>query len=75
MFRAGSSVINADQPPRLKSIKLGNNRLADFDQLRRLASLAGLAHVSLEGNPLSSSTDYRPQVLHQLVQLQTLDGL
>mmetsp|Transcript_5088 Transcript_5088/g.13666 ORF Transcript_5088/g.13666 Transcript_5088/m.13666 type:complete len:384 (-) Transcript_5088:249-1400(-) len=61
--------------PLLEELWMNNNLLESFDDLQQLTSLAHLATVYLEGNPLQRDPSYAQRVLSTLPRLQQLDAL
>jgi hypothetical protein len=59
--------------PQLRELRLRQNYIADFEQLRYLQDLAALQNLSLTGNPITELPRYRQTVIAMLPQLSKLD--
>ena len=58
---------------RLKTLSVGDNLLATFDDLDPLRELPALRTLNLEGNPVTFLPNYRLHALHRLPRLTELD--
>ena len=52
----------------------GGNRLAEFQEVDRLAELVYLMEISLANNPMTRKPQYRHNVIRKLQNLIVLDG-
>ncbi|KNC79437.1 hypothetical protein SARC_08168 [Sphaeroforma arctica JP610] len=60
--------------PNLKTIDLGNNRIKKYTDLKHLANLPVLKQLTLKGNPIAASADYREKIAELLPTVEVLDG-
>ena len=60
--------------PRLQTLGLANNKLANLSDLAPLAALPTLLRLDLLGNPVTKKGDYRVHVISLLPKLKLLDG-
>jgi len=58
----------------LKRLYLRHNQIEDMNEIRKLKKLPKLTSLSLIGNPICKSADYRSDVLAALPELTILDG-
>jgi U2 small nuclear ribonucleoprotein A' len=59
--------------PKLESLILTNNRLANLNDLDPLATLTTLKYLSLMDNPVTKKQNYRLYVIHLLPTMRVLD--
>ena len=57
----------------LRTLRLARNQLADLRDTERLAPLASLTLLTLEGNPLATLEHWREYVLSHVRTLHVLD--
>merc|ERR1712150_455454 len=57
----------------LQHLILTNNRIEDFAQIDRIASLKSLEHLSLLDNPVTRRPNYRLYTIHKIPSLKVLD--
>eukprot|EP01134_Creolimax_fragrantissima_P002388 CFRG2388T1 len=60
--------------PNLKTLDLGNNRIKKFSDVKHLANLPVLKQLTLRGNPIADSADYREQIAELIPTVEVLDG-
>jgi len=59
--------------PHLESLILTNNSLKELSDLDALGSISTLKHLSLLGNPVTTTKHYRLYVIHKIPSLRVLD--
>lgn len=59
--------------PRLETLVLTNNRIAQLGDIDALASIQSLLLLSLLHNPVTRRPHYRAYVIHRFPRLRTLD--
>uniref|UniRef100_A0A7S3QY02 Dynein axonemal light chain 1 n=1 Tax=Dunaliella tertiolecta TaxID=3047 RepID=A0A7S3QY02_DUNTE len=77
-----TSLAGADKAPNLRVLYASNNKIAGWNEIDRLASLAHLEDLLLVGNPLyndykdnNALSEYRVEVIKRLPNLKKLDGI
>lgn len=60
--------------PKVETLGLANNKLANLPDLDPLAQLPALLRLNLHGNPVTKKPDYRHYVIGRLPKLKLLDG-
>ena len=69
------SLTNVQWPPNLKTLKLANNQLSNFeDLLTSLKSIKDLTVVDLSSNTLKETVDYEKKLREALTTLLVVDG-
>ncbi|CAJ1357118.1 unnamed protein product [Effrenium voratum] len=68
-----SATLRAEDIPRLRKLRLSENRISHMREVDQLASFQFLSELYLEPNPMSQLPEYRAQVLHRLPRLRQLD--
>jgi hypothetical protein len=58
----------------LTLLRLGGNRLADANEIDRIACLTDLREVALAGNPLARRPVHRPLLVFKAPQIRVIDG-
>lgn len=71
---ASSTVDTLCACPSIATLDISNNRISDWVEVEKLASLPALRSLFLHGNPIASEHAYRDRVIACLPQLQALDG-
>ncbi|KAH0619821.1 hypothetical protein JD844_014141 [Phrynosoma platyrhinos] len=66
-------VKDVDTLPSLHRLFLSFNDISRFDDILCLADSTSLSEITLDGNPISQETWYKPTVLHHMMQLRQLD--
>jgi acidic leucine-rich nuclear phosphoprotein 32 family protein A/C/D len=56
-------------------LKLGNNLIRNFDNLKQLGKVDGLINLDLSSNPVTEVQDYREALFELIPSLEVLDGL
>ena len=73
-----SSLDGLENLSKLTTLYMSNNRLRDFDELRKIAGLSALKDVLFVGNPMYDGgltpTQQRVEVLKRLPNLVKIDG-
>lgn len=60
----------------IESIKLGANKIASVDDIKKLAPLSKLKRLDLVGNPVCDSDDYKRDAIYESIpSLEVLDML
>ena len=59
--------------PHLSKLKICNNKLEDFEELKVLNTLKDLHFLDLTENPITKKPDYRPKIFEILPNLVYLD--
>ncbi|KAJ1494090.1 hypothetical protein T484DRAFT_1766595, partial [Baffinella frigidus] len=68
------SLANIGPLPRLHALHLGSNRVADINDLDKIASLPSVLDLTLSNNPLSRKQLYRATAIQKLQTLKILDN-
>ncbi|CAE8623397.1 unnamed protein product, partial [Polarella glacialis] len=68
------SALRSEDIPRLRKLKVADNRISQIDELANLASFSFLSDLNVQPNPVSQLPYYRAQVLHRLPRLRSLDS-
>ena len=67
------SALTSQELPRLRKLRLSENRISEMKDVDQLQSFAFLCELYMQPNPLSQLPEYRAQVLHRLPRLRQLD--
>ncbi|XP_066603225.1 leucine-rich repeat-containing protein 51-like [Prorops nasuta] len=59
--------------PNLKILYLHGNKITDINQIMKLRKLLRLRMLTLHGNPIENTPNYRSFIIHILPQIKTLD--
>jgi len=69
------SALQAKDIPRLRKLRVSENRISQIRELNNLAEFSFLSDFYLDPNPLSELPQLRAQVLHRLPRLRCLDSV
>lgn len=69
------SALQAKDIPRLRKLRVSENRISQIRELNNLAEFSFLSDFYLDANPLSELPQLRAQVLHRLPRLRCLDSV
>mmetsp|Transcript_103145 Transcript_103145/g.183283 ORF Transcript_103145/g.183283 Transcript_103145/m.183283 type:complete len:1129 (-) Transcript_103145:35-3421(-) len=67
------SALRAQDIPRLRKLRVSENRISQIRELDNLAEFSFLSDFYLDPNPLSELPQLRAQVLHRLPRLRSMD--
>ncbi|KAK7195319.1 mRNA export factor MEX67 [Novymonas esmeraldas] len=71
----GKALEEADLHPALRALSLAHNGITSTDVAQELRRFSNLMEVSLVGNPVTESADYKQKFKKHLPWLQGLDGV
>lgn len=67
-------ISNIDQFPALRQLNLSHNQLSSPDVITHLKTLSHLEHLSIEGNPVCATLNFKALLVASLPSLKLLDG-
>ncbi|XP_065911505.1 leucine-rich repeat-containing protein 49-like isoform X2 [Dysidea avara] len=66
-------IYEIDCLPQLQRLYLSHNLIEEFSDITCVTDSPSLSELSLDGNPLANSTDYRVLMVHRVAGLRVLD--